>query len=83
MTRHAPFRGAKEAPPLWGGVADLCRKSMNRDANAKRKFLRGNEKKIYGIFGNSKIVQSELVRNREKNSRTQELENIGSGWGLN
>jgi len=62
MTRHVPFWGAKEAPPIWDGLAYLCRKSAIFGGRENCKSLYGMELKNYGISEDSKIVQSLLVR---------------------
>jgi hypothetical protein len=54
--------GAKEAPPIWGGVADWCRKSAIFGVRGNCKSLYKSGLKIYGIFEDSRIVLSHLVR---------------------
>jgi hypothetical protein len=59
VTCHAPFWGANYAPPILAGLAYLCRKFAIFGGRESHKSLLQKGLKIYGIFGNSKIVQSQ------------------------
>jgi hypothetical protein len=54
-------RGAKEAPPIWGGLAYLCRKFVIFGGRKSCKSLLDRELRIFGIFEDSKIVQLQFV----------------------
>jgi hypothetical protein len=47
----------------WGGLACLCRKFVIFLGCKNRKSLHEKEFKIFGIFEDSRIVQSDLCRN--------------------